>query len=77
MPDLSDLVDRFRAAHFAQILKEDRNRLHPMTVAVNHWMLQAVMDLFSSIFHDHCSYSGFTSLLSLSRRIVNLHLGQY
>jgi hypothetical protein len=50
-PNRSDLIDRFSAADFVQVLEKDWNRFHPMTVAVDHRMLQTVMNLFSSIIH--------------------------
>src|SRR5215212_10563004 len=50
-PDRPHLVDRCKAAHIAQILEENRDRLHPVSVAIDHGVIQSRTDLCRSMRH--------------------------
>jgi hypothetical protein len=56
LPQRSDLIDRSSASHFAEVLEENRNRLHPVAVAIDHRVLQPGVDLFGSTAHGHGSF---------------------
>ena len=55
LPERSDLVDGFSAAHFAQVFEKHRHRLQPVAVTIDHWVFQAVVYLCGAILHGQGS----------------------
>lgn len=59
MPQRADFIDARRAADFAQVFQKDRDRLHPVSVAVDDRVFQPGAYLCCAIAHGHCSFREF------------------
>src|SRR5207247_2243246 len=66
-PHRAQVINRARAAHVAQILEEDRDRLEPMAVAVNHGMPELRPDVRWRTLHVFLRYS---ALIPVSAEIL-------
>src|SRR5262249_26409290 len=52
-PERPDLIDGLGTGHLAEILEEDRDRLHPVAVTVDHRVLQPGAYLRRSMLDGH------------------------